>query len=72
MLSKSSTVSSIRAARVEYSHQGKWVFWADVWDVSPEAAKESGLEMARHLWRKGVAGVRVTLCREEVVLERMR
>lgn len=63
---------SLTCSRVEYSHEGSWIFWANVYDTTPERAKEAGLEIARHLWRKGVAGVKVTLQRDEVVLERLR
>lgn len=62
----------ITAARIEYSHGGEWVFWANVYDTTPERAEKAGLEIARHLWRKRVAGVRVVVAAERVVLEKMR
>lgn len=59
-------------ARVEYSHQGRWIFWAFAEGRNAEEAKEAGLQKARQLWKQNVAGVKVTLLREEVILERMR
>lgn len=59
-------------SRVEYRHGNSWVFWAFAEGRTEDEAKEAGLQKARDLWRRGVAGVKVTLLKEDVILERLR
>lgn len=57
---------------VEYYDDGKWIFGGNVYGTTEKETEGTALEVGRSLWRRGVAGVRVTLITPKIVLERMR
>lgn len=60
-------------ARVETWEEGKWVRHLDMRGAPNVAVAESiGLIEARSLWRRGCAGVKVTVITEIKVLEKLR
>lgn len=59
-------------AKVEYYHEGLWVFHTNVIGANDAEAEATGFAVARGLWRQGVAGVKVTVITDKVVLEKLR
>lgn len=51
---------------VHYLHGGRWIFGGQ------EDTESEAKEVGRDLWRSGVAGVRITATRHEVILEEIR
>lgn len=65
--------SKVRArALVEYLANGQWCFGGRVYAANDKEAETTGLEAARGLWRRGAAGVRVTISTDRIALERLR
>lgn len=58
--------------KVEYLLDGVWVFNSHVWGATEAQIDECGKEIARGLWRQGVAGVRISYAKPVVLFERRR
>lgn len=59
-------------ATIEYLVDGRWCFGGRVTAANDREAEETGKAAARGLWRRGVAGVKVTVSTDRVVLEHLR